>query len=318
MAPKKSAQFHAFDIQNLNGYVAIVTGGNTGIGYETTLQLALHGARVYVAARSPDRATKAIDQMKASHKEDLDLHFLELDLQNLQSVKDAAATFMRTERRLDILINNAGIMAVPFKLTTDGFETQWQTNHLAPFFLVKCLLPILESTAAASPLKSRVRIVNVSSDAALMTAPKELDLAHPNLENVKGATAGWKRYGHSKQASIIHARALHNRLSKHGISAFAVQPGIVSTNIADNDPSVFGFLVRNSVRWGIMPGTVSVADGATSTLYCATSEKAVQNSGAYFAPFGVLDKRPEKWTQDSTMVGRLWDESGRMVKEAGF
>ena len=82
-------------------------------------------------------------------------------------------------------------MAVPFKLTTDGFETQWQTNHLAPFFLVKTLLPLLESTAAASTSKSRVRVVNVSSDAALLTAPKTLDLEHPNLEHVTGPMSGW-------------------------------------------------------------------------------------------------------------------------------
>lgn len=318
MSPKKSAQFHASEIQNLNGYVAIVTGGNSGLGYETTLQLALHSARVYVAARSPERVQEAIAQMKASHKEDLDLHFLEMDLQNLQSVKDAAKTFMTKETRLNILINNAGIMAVPFKLTTDGFETQWQTNHLAPFFLVKCLLPILQSTAAASTSPSRVRVVNVSSDAALFTAPKEMDLTHPNLENINGAMAGWKRYGHSKQASIIHARALHNRLSKQGVAAFAVQPGIVKTNLQANDPSAFGLFVRYMVQWGIMPGVLSVADGATSTLFCATSEKAVKNSGAFFAPFGVLDKRPEKWTEDPKMVGRLWDESERMVREVGF
>ena len=82
-------------------------------------------------------------------------------------------------------------MAVPFKLTTDGFETQWQTNHLAPFFLVNTLLPLLESTAAASTSKSRVRVVNVSSDAALLTAPKTLDLEHPNLEYVTGPMSGW-------------------------------------------------------------------------------------------------------------------------------
>ncbi|KAK4692854.1 hypothetical protein P7C71_g4435, partial [Lecanoromycetidae sp. Uapishka_2] len=308
MAPKKSPKFHASDIQDLSGYVAMVTGGNTGIGYEITLQLALHNARVYLAARSPERANKAIAQMKSSHKQNLDLHFLEIDLQSLQSVKSAADTFMKTETRLDLLINNAGIMAVSFKLTTDGFETQWQTNHLAPFFLVNCLLPILESTAASTSARSRVRIVNVSSDAAFMTAPKEMDLAHPNLENVKGAMAGWKRYGHSKQASIIHARALHDRFHKNGISAFAVQPGIVNTNLTDNDPSAFGFFVRYMIRWGIMPGTVSVAEGATSTLFCATSEKAVGDSGKYFAPGGVLDKRPEKWTGDAKVVGRLWEE----------
>lgn len=209
-------------------------------------------------------------------------------------------------------------MAVPFKLTTDGFETHWQTNHLSPFFLVKCLLPILESTAAASPSKTRVRIINVSGDAAFLTAPKEMDLAHPNLENIKGGMAGWKRYGHSKQASIIHARALHNRLHTKGISAFSVHPGIVDTNLQAGDPTAFGSFVKYMVRWGIIPGTMPVADGATAPLFCATSEKAARYSGAYFTPFGVLDSRPEKWTEDAKMVGRVWDESERMVREAGF
>lgn len=109
MSPKKSAQYQASDIQDLTGYVAIVTGGSSGIGYETTLQLALHGARVYVAARSPEKATKAIAQMQASSKKDLNFRFLWMDLQSLQSVKDAVEQFLKTETRLHLLINNAGV-----------------------------------------------------------------------------------------------------------------------------------------------------------------------------------------------------------------
>lgn len=167
------------------------------------------------------------------------------------------------------------IMAVPFKLTTDGFETQWQTNHLAAFLLTKILLPILESTAASSSSKNRVRIINVAVDAALIPlTPKQLDLAHPNLEYVTGAMNGWsatpltppnqsweeafipptnfrprKRYGHSKIASIIHARALHNRLHGKGISAYSLHPGIVATNLQTADPSLFGTFLRLMVRW---------------------------------------------------------------------
>ncbi|KAL9127325.1 MAG: hypothetical protein Q9175_007758 [Cornicularia normoerica] len=109
MPSDKSTHFHAQDIPNLNGYVAIVTGGNSGIGYETTLQLALHGARVYIAGRSPNRVEKAMEQMKASNATPLDLHMLEMDMQSLRSVKEGAEAFMRQESRLDLLINNAGV-----------------------------------------------------------------------------------------------------------------------------------------------------------------------------------------------------------------
>ncbi|KAL8764444.1 MAG: hypothetical protein Q9194_007084, partial [Teloschistes cf. exilis] len=177
------------EFPDLAGYVTIVTGGNSGIGYETVFQLASHGARVYIAARSTQRINEAISRMKAATPTELDLHPLIMDLQSLTSVKEAAETYMQKESRLDILINNAGIMAVPFQLTVDGFELHWQTNYLAPFLFTKTLLPFLKSTAATSPSPSRVRIVNVSSDAAVSLGVKEIDLERPNLEYITGKTA---------------------------------------------------------------------------------------------------------------------------------
>ncbi|MCJ1460130.1 hypothetical protein MMC28_010509 [Mycoblastus sanguinarius] len=211
-------------------------------------------------------------------------------------------------------------MATPFELTEDGFELQWQTNYLAPFMLTNTLLPILESTAAGTSSRSRVRIVNVSAEAALAPGlPKELDLARPNLDYVSGTMAAWRRYGHSKIASTIHARALHNRLSRQGISAFSLHPGIIYTNLQAADTSIFpGVFLRYAVRWGIIPGVISPTDGARTTLFCATSPRAVENSGGYFMPIGKLDKRPDKWNNDDKLVGKLWDESERMLKEAGF
>lgn len=105
-----------------------------------------------------------------------------------------------------------------------------------------------------------------------------------------------KRYGHSKLASIIHARALHDRLRDPGITAYALHPGIIKTNLQTADPSLFGFFVRGAIGLGIMPGLVSVPDGARTTLYCATAEGAVEGSGGYFLPFGEVDaKRTGKW-----------------------
>lgn len=109
MLSERFTPFQTQDIPNLSDYVAIVTGGNSGIGYETTLQLALHGARVYIAGRSPGRMNKAMEQMRASSVKQLDLHMLEMDLQSLTSVKEAAEAFKKQESRLDLLINNAGV-----------------------------------------------------------------------------------------------------------------------------------------------------------------------------------------------------------------
>lgn len=233
---------------------------------------------------------------------------LEMDLQSLGSVRAGAEAFMKQETRLDLLINNAGIMAVPFQLTTDGFERQWQTNHLAPFLLTKTLLPILQSTAASSRPKNRVRSINVAGDAALLPpAPKLLDLARPNLEYGTGAMNGWKRYGHSKIASITHARALHDRLHGKGTSAHSAHPGIVATNLQSADPNLFGSFVRHMVRWGLMPGTLSVADGATSTLFCATGEEV-----------GDMLRRSGSWTRGpmgGMRMRGLWRSCGWRARE---
>lgn len=242
----KSPEFQISDIPNLNGHVAIVTGGkqnkynhnsslgrgssfeqilihlistgNSGIGYETTFQLALRGARVYIASRSRDRVSEAILSMQKTGgggkgECSLDIHFLKLDLEDMESVKTAAYEFMQMESRLDILINNAGvcdpcqmplsvlsltpkaaqIMASPYRLTKDGFEAQWQVCFLAHHALTLSLLPLLRSTAAQHHPSNgdRVRIVNVSSDAAFVFGPKEINEDDPNMAHLTGRTAPW-------------------------------------------------------------------------------------------------------------------------------
>lgn len=128
--------------------------------------------------------------MNQSAPKTLDLHFLQLDLQDLASVKAAATQFTKTENRLDILINNAGVMTVPFKLTGDGFETQWQVNYLAPHVFTMTLMPLLLSTASFAGRMDRVRVVNVSSDAAFF-GPKTLQLWDVNMTDTKGMLELW-------------------------------------------------------------------------------------------------------------------------------
>ncbi|KAI9730404.1 MAG: hypothetical protein M1834_005914 [Cirrosporium novae-zelandiae] len=309
------APFQVSDMPDLTGYVIIVTGGNSGIGYATTCELAVRGARVYIASRSEARASEAIDKMRKSTKTSLDLHFLEIDLQDLKSVGRAAQSFRKIETRLDILINNAGIMALPYKLTTDGFECHWQVNHLAHHALFMGVLPLLRSTAAASGTADRVRVVNVSSAAAFAWGPKDISWDDVNMTKLSGSTADWRRYGHSKLASIMHAQAIHLHYHNEGISSYSISPGVIKTNLQAANPNLFGAIIRFATSH--LPGIMSPADGARTTLYCATSPAAAQDSGKYHEPFGEVKKKADKFIGDRKRVERLWELSNEELRRCG-
>ncbi|KAM0342570.1 hypothetical protein ACHAPU_009423 [Fusarium lateritium] len=285
-------EFHVRDIPNLRGYVVIVTGGNSGIGFETTLQLALRGARVYIASRSSDRVNKAIEELR-QNSPDLDLHFLKLDLQDIQTIKETAADFMSRENRLDILINNAGIMASPWQLTKDGHEVQWQTCFLSHHALTMELMPLLVAAAQASGRMDRARIVNVASDMALGMGPETINYEDPNLTTDTGRLAPWRRYGHCKEANIIAARAITDRYQALGVTAYSLHPGIVKTGLQSHNPSkVFQMVSRVAM--------------------------AFANPGRYYVPVTKLDHRANKWLDDPQAVNKLWDLATRQLKEHGF
>lgn len=146
-------------IPDLKGKVAIVTGGNGGIGLETVRQLAQHGAKVYMASRTESKARAAIEEL--NKESPLDVHFIEIDLMKLSSAKTCAEQFLAKESRLDILITNAGVMAVPYKLTDDGIEQSFQVNHLTHFALFQQLAPLMAKTGKETGHPSR--LINLSS-----------------------------------------------------------------------------------------------------------------------------------------------------------
>lgn len=184
------AAFTERDVPDLSGYVAIVTGGNSGIGYETSKQLALRNARVYISSRSQERVDQAINKMRGeTGVRSLDLHFLKTDLTDLRSVAAAADNFASQEPRLDILINNAGVMNVPMGYTVDGYETQWQVNYLAPFVFTTKLLPLMQQTASQCGRMDRVRVVNISSDMSINMGPKVIHFDDVNMSAAKGILA---------------------------------------------------------------------------------------------------------------------------------
>ncbi|KAI4093903.1 MAG: hypothetical protein LQ339_007585 [Xanthoria mediterranea] len=323
MALNQSKAFSLRDIPSLDGRVAIITGGSDGIGYATTLQLALHGARVYIIARSSEKATQAIANMRQSAAEkSLDIQFLQADLQSLASVIQVAKRFNEKESNLDILINNAGIMAAPYELTEDGYETQWQTNYLSPFLLTKSLLPTMTSTARKN---APARIINVVSDAAFVPITPDLDLENPNLDHLTGFMAPWKRYCHSKMAMVLLTHHLHTLFARDAmnIKTYSVHPGFVETNLQALDPTLLGKIVKFSVRWGLVPGKVSREDGARTTLACATSDdgQILEGSGGFFRPFGQRDKQGDALVEkvrERKLEEKLWDASEKMLKDKGL
>ncbi|KAJ6013216.1 retinol dehydrogenase [Penicillium herquei] len=158
-------------IPDLSGKVAVVTGGHTGLGFGTSIELAKHGARVYIAGRSLSKAKQAKNDILKEFPS-ADIHFLYLDLADLDSVRRAADEFTQHESTLHMLVNNAGVMCVPYQETKDGFEMQFAVNYLGHFLLTKLLLPTLVRSTKSVP-EGTIRIVNVSSDGHEKLAPKK-------------------------------------------------------------------------------------------------------------------------------------------------
>ncbi|KAJ3248031.1 hypothetical protein HK104_007757, partial [Borealophlyctis nickersoniae] len=170
-------------IPDLTGKVALVTGGNTGLGYHTSLELARRNATVLIACRNVEKGGEAAEKIKAETGKSVEV--VELDLMDLKGVKACGEEVKKRVGRLDVLVNNAGIMATPFTLTKDALESQFATNHVGHFLLTLTLLPLLKSSAPS-------RIVNLSS-VAHRRAPKEgVMFDHINDEKAMGP---WARYG---------------------------------------------------------------------------------------------------------------------------
>ena len=148
--------------------------------------------------------------------------------------------------------------------------------------------------------------------------PPSLPLTFPPLPTLTKLSRHRRRYAHSKIASIIHAQALHTRFHRAGISAYSLHPGIIHTNLQSKDPTWVGSVLRFILPLKILPGTTNAPGGAKTTLFCATSEAAAGCSGGYFMPPGKLDGRADKWNKDGELVERVWVESERMLREAGF
>ncbi len=298
-----NAKWSAADIPDQSGRVVIVTGANSGLGYQTTLMLAAKGARVLMACRSLQRGNQAKeDILKALPHAQLEV--IDLDLADLESLRPAAEMLRGSLDRLDLLINNAGVMAIPRQVTAQNFERQFGVNHLGHFALTGALLPLLLSTAGS-------RIVNVSS------------LAHRNgridFSDLHG-TRKYSRFGaysQSKLANLLFTVELHRRLQRTGAGAISVaaHPGWAATRLQYAAPNETGSTIEFYVMRTLNSLLAqSAAQGALPQLYAATAPGV--SGGDYIGPDGWMEMRghPRKVTAKATALDEntardLWQVS---------
>lgn len=295
------------DIPDLSGKVAVVTGANSGIGFEAALGLAEKNATVVLACRSVTKGEAAAREIVASVPQ-AKVHFEALDLASLASVHAFAEAFLQAYDRLDILCNNAGVMALPYLTTEDGFEMQFGTNHLGHFALTGLLFERLQATPGA-------RVVSVSSNAHRFGKMRFDDLQSQR------SYRKWLAYGQSKLANLLFTQELQRRAAQNGarVIAAACHPGYSATNLPLVGPELSGStLMQRLTRLGNRLVAQSAAMGALPTLYAAT-EPDVQG-GDYIGPDGLGETwgYPRKTTmtaraRDPEAAARLWAESERLT-----
>jgi len=306
-------------IPDLAGRVAIVTGGNTGLGFVTVRELARKGAHVYMLSRQESRALDAIEKIKSELGPsgiDPKVDYINFDLQNLASAKKAAEEFMKRETRLDILVNNAGIMATPYEVSADGIEVQ-ACNGTGHFALTVPLLPLLKRTAALP--ESHVRIVNVTSQGYLLASL----LATPDFSTLESlnqqAWSTWGRYGLSKLSNILFTNELQTRLAESGtnnIYCTSVHPGSVSTELTRGPLQSWPVLTPFISL--IKPLLLTPEQGALTQLYAATAPEVEQKdlkAGLLFPIAQPTVKNSCAEDKDRKLGTQFWALCERLVKE---
>lgn len=296
------------DIPDQRGRVAVVTGANGGLGLETTRALARKGAHVVMAAHNQDKAKEARRTIEADVA-DADLEIRELDLASLDSVRACADGILAAHGRIDLLINNAGVMGIPERTTVDGFEMQLGVNHLGHFVLTRRLLPALLKAPAG-------RVVSVTSYGRVAGRP--IDPDNPHLH---GRYDPWRAYGQAKLANLHFALELQRRLEASGatIDSLAAHPGLSRTDLQARSVRETGGGFSQRI-WHVLARTTGMpADrGVRSLLRAATDPGA--RGGALYGPRWVTFGPPVRRrlfgpSLDRDAARTLWDVSERETGE---
>jgi NAD(P)-dependent dehydrogenase (short-subunit alcohol dehydrogenase family) len=284
-------------VPDMQGRTVVVTGGNSGIGFETAAALAAMGARVIVTARNADKGRAAVAAVAQRLGAEAKVQLVVFDLADLSSVRRGASELLEQAPKLDVLVNNAGLVLSQRAETVDGFETTLATNHLGPFLLTNLLLDRILASAPS-------RIVNVASTAHRTARG---GITFDDLQSVQHYRT-MRVYGQSKLANMLFTIELARRLEGRGVTANSLHPGTVRTGYgADGD-------VRGLLAFGIKissPFFLSPARGARTSVYLASSPDVAAVSGEYFVK--CKPKEPKPWAKDADAAQRLWQVSEQLV-----
>lgn len=290
---------------DLSGRTVLITGGYSGLGKETARAMAAKGAHVILSGRDATKLSAASDEIATDTGAKVDT--LVADLSSQASIRRAGEEARERFGHIDVLINNAGVMASPMGRTEDGFETQFGTNHLGHFALTRELMPLLEKGA-------RQRIVNLSSRGHHFG---EVDFDDPNYE--RREYDKWKAYGQSKTANIQFTRGLEDRFGDKGIHAYAVHPGGIHTNLGRH-------MTEQDIAWmtdrikkmteqtgETSKGFKSIPQGAATTAWAATAEDLEGRGGIYAEDCNVAEESDDNptggvrsYALDKDNADRLW------------
>jgi len=301
------ARWTADDIPDQTGRTAVVTGANSGLGFETALELARHGAHVVLACRDPGRGNDALGRVRAGAP-GAEVELAPLDLADLASVRSFADAYAGGHEGLDMLVNNAGVMAIPRRETADGFEMQLGTNHLGHFALTGLLLASLLARPGA-------RVVTVSSRMA--------EIGRMDFDDLQSRRRyqKWPAYGQAKLANQLFAVELDRRAWAAGLDlvSVAAHPGYASTNLQRVGPRATGNALGE--RMTDVANRVfaqSAADGALPSLYAATATEV--RGGRYYGPDRLFGMRGSprlvplvKRATDPATARRLWEVSEELT-----
>jgi len=277
----------------LDGKIVAITGCNTGIGKFTALDMSRRGAKVVMLCRNVEAAETVAEEIRKETEGEVIVH--RCDLASLKSVRECAEQLSNSLEKIDILINNAGVMTCPLTRTEDGFEMQIGTNHLGHFLLTNLVMPLVKKAAPGA------RIVNVSS------------LAHESgvmqWDDLNWNTTPYspiKAYSQSKLANVLFTKELARRGEGSGVTVYSLHPGVIATDLGRHARDTFG-PIGSCMMAVAKPFIRTVESGAQTTIYCAVDEKIAEHNGRYYSD--CKEKSLRRHAESAEDAKRLWDVS---------
>ncbi|XP_074477817.1 retinol dehydrogenase 12, like [Sebastes fasciatus] len=277
--------------ERLDDNTVLITGANTGIGKETAIDLAKRGAKVIMACRDMDRAQAAVKEViEKSGNENVVC--MKLDLADSKSIREFAEAFNKGEPKLNILVNNAGVMVCPYGKTADGFEMQIGVNHFGHFLLTHLLIDLIKRSAPA-------RIVTVSSMAHSWGTIKLDDINSEKSYDKKAA------YSQSKLANVLFTHSLAKKLEGTGVTTYSLHPGVVQTDLWRHLSGPQQFVMKM-----VSPFTKNSSQGAQTSIYCAVEPSLAKESGGYYSDCAPVSCSAAG--KDDVLAQKFWDLSCQM------